>query len=214
MKIVFIFAHLDDESFGPAGTISKLCENNEVTIVSLCKGNRPGNEHVESKRLESFYKVCDYFGAQPLVFGNSDCTLELKTCLLDVESVINNLKPDAVFTNNISDIHRDHRIVSECVMVACRPKPESSVKELYMCEIPASTEWSMGQIEPIFTPNYFVDVSDYMFEKRQVLSFYDTEIYSYPDARSEKGMTVLSEHRGKQIGFNNAEAFKLVYSRQ
>jgi hypothetical protein len=53
-----------------------------------------------------------------------------------------------------------------------------------------------------------------MHEKRHVLSLYDTETYSYPDARSEKSMIVLSEYRGKQVGFNNAEAFKLVYSRQ
>ena len=214
MKIVFIFAHLDDESFGPAGTIAKLCENNEVTIASLCKGNRPGNEQVETERLNSFYKVCNYFGAKPLVFDNSDCTLTLEKCLSDVESIINNISPDIVFTNNISDIHRDHRVVSESVMVACRPKPESSVKQLYMCEIPASTEWSMGQIDPVFIPNYFIDVTNYMHEKKYVLSQYDTETYSYPDARSEKSMIVLSEYRGKQVGFNNAESFKMVYSRQ
>jgi LmbE family N-acetylglucosaminyl deacetylase len=214
MKILFIFAHLDDESFGPAGTISKLCESNEVTIVSLCKGNRPGNEHVESKRLNAFHKACSYFGAKSLVFENSDCKLDLEKCLVDVESVIRDIQPEVVFTNNISDIHRDHRIVSESVMVACRPKPESTVNQLYMCEIPASTEWSMGQIEPSFTPNYFVDVTKYMHEKRHVLSLYDTETYSYPDARSEKSMIILSEFRGKQVGLDNAESFKLVYSRQ
>jgi LmbE family N-acetylglucosaminyl deacetylase len=214
MKIAFMFAHLDDESFGPAGTISKLCESNEVTIVSLCKGNRPGNEHVKSKRLESFYKACDYFGAKPIVFNNSDCTLTLEKCLSDVEFVINEIQPEIVFTNNISDIHRDHRIVSESVMVACRPKPNSSVKQLYMCEIPASTEWSMGQIEPIFIPNYFVNVDDYMHKKKFVLSLYDTETYSYPDARSEKSMIVLSEQRGKQVGYNHAESFKMIYNLQ
>lgn len=214
MKIAFIFAHLDDESFGPAGTISKLCESNEVTIVSLCKGNRPGNEHVEVNRLEAFHNVCSYFGAKSLVFENSDCKLDLEKCLVDVESAIRDIQPEVVFTNNISDIHRDHRIVSESVMVACRPKPESTVNQLYMCEIPASTEWSMGQIEPIFTPNYFVDVTKHMHKKRHVLSLYDTETYSYPDARSEKSMIVLSEFRGKQVGFDNAESFKLIYSRQ
>lgn len=214
MKIVFIFAHLDDESFGPAGTISKLSKNNEVTIISLCKGNRPGNEMVELQRQKSFYQICNFLGVKGQFFDNSDCNLEFNVCLKDVESVINKIKPDIVFTNNISDIHKDHRIVSESVLVACRPKPDSTIRQLYMCEIPASTEWSMGQIEPVFIPNYFVNVTNYMDDKRYALSLYNTETYEYPDARSEKSMVILSEQRGKQIGYQNAEAFKLVYSRQ
>jgi hypothetical protein len=72
----------------------------------------------------------------------------------------------------------------------------------------------MGQIEPIFIPNYFVNVDDYMHEKKFVLSLYDTETYSYPDARSEKSMVVLSEQRGKQVGYNHAESFKMIYNLQ
>jgi len=45
MKILFIFAHPDDEAYGPAGTISKLAKDgNDVVVVSLCNGRRPGME--------------------------------------------------------------------------------------------------------------------------------------------------------------------------
>jgi hypothetical protein len=99
-------------------------------------------------------------------------------------------------------------------MAACRPKPTSAIKELYFCEIPASTEWTFGQIDPVFVPNTYVDVTDYIELKKRVIGLYGTEIYEWPDARSVESVEVLAKYRGKQIGVRYAEAFRLVFSRK
>lgn len=211
MKIAFIFSHLDDEAYGPAGTIKKLSERNEVFVVSLCKGDRPGKEEVSDSRKYSFLESCKILGAIPIILDNSDCLLEYRKTLMEIENIINYLKPQSVYTNNISDIHRDHRIVSESSLVACRPKPGSSVKEFHMCEIPSSTDWSFNQIEPIFTPNKYVDITNYMDYKIRSLSLYQTELYNYPDSRSLKSVEVLAMHRGKQVGCHYAESFKQIF---
>ena len=213
MKISFILAHPDDEAFGPSGTITQLAYNHAVTIVSLCNGARPGSEHVAEARIEAFEKSCNKMGAEWNIFSTPDCALTYDDTLKTIENIINFENPDIVYTHNISDIHRDHRLVAECCMVACRPKLNSSVKELYMCELPASTDWSFGKIDPVFVPNVYRDITDVMDIKRQVMSFYGTEIYEHPDARSIKSMEIMAMNRGRQMGFQYAEAFSLVFSK-
>ena len=212
MKIVFIFAHPDDEAYGPSGTICKLTNaGHSVSVVVMCKGNRPGAEEVCSSRMEAFKKSCSSLGATGTMLLNSDCKLKYGETLKQIEGVITELQPEAVYTHNISDIHKDHRLVAVCVMVATRPKPKSSIKELYMCEIPASTDWAFGQLGEEFHPNVYKDVSMEIDKKKQVMGYYATEIYEYPDARSIESMETLAMYRGKTVGMHRAEAFKQVY---
>jgi hypothetical protein len=214
MNILFIFAHPDDEAYGPAGTIAKLSKHNNVTVVSLCQGNRPGNEKVSENRQKSFKESCAILGATPIILNYSDCHLEYNNVVKSIEQVIKNINPEIVYTHNISDIHKDHRLVAEACLVCCRPKLESNIKELYMCEMIASTDWSFGQIEPKFIPNVYVDVSDYIEVKKQSINFYSSELYDYPDARSVMSMEILAKYRGKQVGLEYAESFKLIFSRR
>lgn len=212
-NVLFVFAHLDDESFGPAGTIAKHVDHGDnVSVFVLCKGNRPGTDNVAVPRQDAFRQACAIFGATPIIGKHSDVFLDPISANKDVMDVVNEFKPDIVYTHNISDLHKDHRAVAEACVVACRPKPECTVKQLLMCEIPASTEWAFGMVSPVFTPNVFKDVSKYMHMKRKALELYETETYEFPDARSVKSMEVMAEFRGKQVGSHFAEAFQLVFS--
>jgi LmbE family N-acetylglucosaminyl deacetylase len=212
MNILFIFAHPDDEAFGPAGTIAKLGKEHTVSVVSLCKGNRPGAEQVSQTRIDAFYESCKLLGATPYVFNSSDLHLEYHQAMTAVEAVIDQTTPEIVFTHNISDIHKDHRLTAEVVMAACRPKPNSTVRELYFVEIPASTDWAFGKCGTPFSPNTYYNITDYIELKSQVMNLYSTEIYEFPDARSIESMRVLAQNRGRQIGVNYAEAFQRVFA--
>ena len=212
MRILFVFAHPDDEAYGPAGMIARLASTgNNVTVVSLCQGNRPGNEWVADSRRDSFLKSCKLLGATPIIKEFSDCQLEYSSTLSAVESIIAEIQPDAVYTHSQSDLHRDHKLVAECCLVACRPKPNSSIKELYFCETPTGA-WSFGQTTE-FVPNVFVDVTEYINLKQEVLELYSTEVYQFPDARSIEAVELLSKQRGYQSGLPYAEAFRLVFKR-
>ena len=213
MKVAFIFAHPDDESYGPSGTImSHVAAGDDVTVVSLCKGNRPGAD-VKDTRIKTFTSNCERMGVSAIIDNQSDTLMERSKTQTAVNSIINEIKPEIVYTHFNGDIHQDHRLVSECVMVACRPKPESSVKELLMCEQPASTEWAFDQFGK-FSPNVFVDISSYAVVKGELLENYNTEVYMFPDARSVDSAMVLANQRGKQIGVSYAEAFQLVFSQR
>lgn len=215
-KILFILAHPDDEAYGPYGTIVKsIRDGHPVSVYSLCNGARPGSEHVSRSRIDNFLENCRSAGADHKIFDKDDLTLELKETTNLINSIIEIEKPDIIYTHNISDLHLDHRIVAEACLVASRPKPGSSVKQIYFSEIPGSTDWTFNQIQPQFIPNTYVSLDDSIVElKNKAMSRYTTEIYDYPDARSTEAMYTLLKYRGYQSGVNYAEAFKLVFCRQ
>lgn len=214
MTILFIFAHPDDEAYGPAGTIAKIAERNETYILCLCKGDRPGTEYVWQHRSNSFNESCQLLGARPIQKDFSDCKLEYDSTLKAIEETINEIKPTIVYTHNISDVHRDHRLVAECCLVACRPKPAGYVNELYFCEMPAGTDWAFGQLNGTFNPNVYLDITDFMDVKKSALSLYSSELYAFPDARSVGAVETLATYRGYQAGVHRAEAFQLVFFRE
>lgn len=215
MKIVFLIAHPDDEAYGPYGTIVKLVrEGHDVHVFCLCDGRRPGAEDVAKARVDRFIQNCENAGAKWKIWSNPDLSLEIKETTEFVSELIAYERPDIVYTHNISDINRDHRIIAEAAMVACRPKPDSTVLELYYFEVPASTDWTFYKLQPVFQPNVYNELSpDIVKLKEGALSAYDTETYEFPDARSVKSMLLCLEYRGSQVGLAHTEAFQLVFSR-
>lgn len=217
MNILFIIAHPDDEAYGPYGTISKLSSApgvDTVTVVCLCNGARPGFEDVKDSRVAAFKNSCQTIGVEWRIYDNADLSLTYNATVKLVSEIVESFRPDVVYTHNISDLNNDHRMVAEAALVACRPKPESTVNALYFFEIPSSTDWTFGQIQPVFEPTTYVDITDYIERKKWALGLYTTETYAFPDARSIESMETRAKFRGSQVGLNYAEAFKLVFSKE
>jgi LmbE family N-acetylglucosaminyl deacetylase len=213
VNVLFLIAHPDDEAYGPYGTLAKASAEHNVTVCCLCDGRRPGSEEVADSRTGAFMENCKRLGAEWRMWSNPDLGLTYNDTVTQVIGIIEHFKPDIVYTHNISDLNNDHRMVAEAALVACRPKPASTVKELYFFEIPSSTDWTFSQVQPTFEPNVYVDVTDYMDDKKLAMQRYTTETYPFPDARSIEAMETLSKYRGYQVGVNNAEALKLVFKR-
>ena len=133
MKILFVVAHPDDEVYGPYGTIARMVqEGNEVMVLCLCTGKRPNaNQEVSKNRIKTFISNCQNLNVKYELWDNDDLDLTLNETAHKLTKFIDLNKPEIVYTHNISDINHDHQIAAEATMIACRPKPECSVNELY-----------------------------------------------------------------------------------
>jgi LmbE family N-acetylglucosaminyl deacetylase len=84
------------------------------------------------------------------------------------------------------------------------------VKEIYMFEIPSSTEWAFGQFNPVFCPDVFYDISGTLEIKIRAMQIYESEIRQFPHPRSPEALTAVASRWGTVAGIQSAEAFKLL----
>ena len=79
-----------------------------------------------------------------------------------------------------------------------------------MYECISETEFAPPLHENIFIPNYFVDISDYINEKKSIMKVYSSELGKHPFPRSEKNIDALATFRGASVGVKYAEAFQVL----
>jgi N-acetylglucosamine malate deacetylase 1 len=218
-RILVIGAHPDDETMGVGGTIAKMVVDRfhtELCIVT--SGYEPlitkkefdlrRKEAMVASKILGFDKV--HFLELPAVKLDTVPKTQINGSLADI---IEKTKPDTIFTTSVTDINMDHRIVYEATMVAARPRPGISVKKLLSYELPSSTEWGELMLGTPFIPNTFVDITDTLDKKLDAMKAYRLEIKNYPHPRSLKNIESLARIRGTTVGFEAAEAFRLIYDR-
>lgn len=221
MKILVIAAHPDDEVYGMGGTIAKLSTNGcEVHVLIVTDGST--TQYKNSKNLmeiindkrEETQIANNILGVRKIHFGElPDMKLD-NTAHIEVNSVIEKtireVKPEIVYTHFYGDVNLDHQCVYKSTLVAVRPIPGQLVKELYCYRVPSSTEWSPQIPLSIFSPNVFVDISDYDYKKYEAIKAYKTEIRDFPHPRSVEYVKRCDCATGLKCGINSAEEFMLL----
>jgi LmbE family N-acetylglucosaminyl deacetylase len=75
--------------------------------------------------------------------------------------------------------------------------------------VPSSTEWQVPGSAPVFSPNWFVDISGLLERKLAAMEAYARELRPWPHPRSRQGIEYLARWRGATVGVDAAEAFIL-----
>lgn len=221
-KIIVFAAHPDDEIMGCGGTMARHAkEGDEVHVVILAEGVTGRDDYRDrARRKDSLSALAVAAHKANRIIGVKSLTLEEfpdnrmdGVELLDVvkcmERHIESIKPSLVYTHHIGDVNVDHRLVSQAVVVACRPQPGHCVKELLFFEVASSTEWQPAMEGFTFLPQVYVDVSDHMRVKMRALAEYHEEMRPWPHARSYKAIESLAQWRGVSVGVEAAEAFQM-----
>lgn len=220
-KIAVIAAHPDDEILGCGGTIARhIAAGDEVHVLIMAEGE---TSRLHARNRENVSEKLDALGEAArrahAILGTSSLkmlplpdnrldSLDLLDVIKYVEDFVEYFSPEIVYTHFPNDLNIDHRVVSEAVQTACRPIPNACVKTILFFEVASSTEWKMAEMA-VFTPNYFVDISNFLDKKLAALHCYQSEMRDFPHARSLLALESLARWRGATVGHFAAEAFML-----
>ena len=216
MRVLVIAAHPDDETIGAGGTIARhVAHGDEVYWCIVTQGySPPWSEETLAAAQRQVYDVQRVLGIQEVFFCGFP-TVKLNTVpYIDLcsalQRVVDQVRPEVVYTTPRDDINQDHRIVYEGTLVATRPLPGTSIRRLLCYEISPTARFGLPAGSSGFVPNVFVEVSQYMDKKLEAVSCYQTELREYPHPRSLEGLRLLAEERGLSVGLKAAECFQLI----
>lgn len=167
MKVLAVGVHPDDIEFGMGATLAKHINlGHEVSVLVLTDGERDekGNYITSKKRREESIKALEILGYKTQVrFLNfPKITIDQET-IKPLESLINQLEPDRIYTHSRNDRHQDHRNCSWAVLSAGRYVFEILLFEVY-------------SVFPDFVPNYIINFSkDLLDLKIRALSQFKTQ---------------------------------------
>ena len=216
-KILIVVAHADDETIGCGGIIARHVKlGDDVRVIFMADGvtSRSGVTTKDTKsRIEAAENAKAILGYRKSYYlqlpDNRLDSLPLLDVIKPLETIIQEFGPRTIYTHHIGDLNIDHQVTFKAVLTACRPTPESTIKEFYTFEVMSSTEWSTYEESP-FLPDVFIDIGLFWDQKQRALLAYKEEMRAAPHSRSIEHLDVLSKHRGSCVGLRRAEAFKLI----
>jgi len=213
-RVLVIAPHPDDEVLGVGGTISRFSDSNIEVSVLIISGHLPPLydskafkiTKSEAKKSFKILRVSNWKFLE--IPATTIHELPLAKLNDEINKFLNFTNPDWVFLP-FPDRHIDHRTVFDSSVVCCRPNKKNFPKVVLAYETLSETHWNVPGIEPAFTPDFFVDITNNLDKKKEALFCYQSQIHNN-ESRSIEACMALAKFRGSQNGCGYAEAFKVV----
>lgn len=203
-KVLVIAVHPDDETLGCGGTILKhIHEGDKVSCVFVTSGNDSQRTVIKNVVNAYGFESAHYLDVPELTLTDSS----LNELIPSLSAVIKEVEPDTLYIPNRSDVHSDHRIIFEACLPFTKQFRYPSIKEVYMMEVSSETDFAPPIPSLSFVPNTFVDITQFVEKKMEIISLYNSEIMDEVYPRSNSSVLAMSRFRGSRIGVLHAEAF-------
>jgi N-acetylglucosamine malate deacetylase 2 len=213
-RVVAIYPHPDDETFGKGGMLAlHVKQGDSVSVVCATLGQMGRNmgkpffanrESLSKIRAKELRAACDALGISDLrLLGLHDKTVEFEdpehvaSLLLDV---IRELRPTRIYSYYPGHgVHPDHDALAEATMLAVSKLPEGERPVIYASAI------TKNRLEVIGSPDVEVDVSAGYEEKLNAMRAHrsqseaqlkrmEQEIEKSPERRNEIEASLKKEH--------------------
>lgn len=214
-RILVVSPHADDELLGAGGTILRCCHQGDKVFwlnVTNAKEEYGYSKEEELQRKNEIETVAGRYGVEELI------NLELEPAGLDkyrtsvlvqeFAASMKQIQPQVVILPFQYDIHSDHRIVFESMYSCTKSFRYPSIERILCMEILSETDYAMQ--DNGFVPNYYIDISEYMEEKIDIMHEYKSEMKPSPFPRNEEAIRGLAKYRAASCNVEYAEAFRLL----
>jgi LmbE family N-acetylglucosaminyl deacetylase len=219
-KTLVIAPHPDDEVLGCGGTLlrrkARGAEVAWLIVTSIseqagCPVERVQQREVEIDRVAELFCFDQVFNLR--VPTKQLDQLPMADLTAKVAAVFASFLPDEVLVPNGSDIHSDHRVTFDVAASCCKWFRQPSVRRVLAYETMSETDFSLVA-DSAFHPNCFVDISEFLERKLEILAVYSSEVGVFPFPRSIEAIRALAMVRGAASGFMAAEAFQILHERE
>ncbi len=219
-RVLIIAPHADDEVLGCGATMAKACKNGDEVFVLICTNASVGAPELFSAELIKQIRN-EAVIAHRLIGVKETFFLEFPAPALDqfpcykmsneISTIIKKIGADTVYIPHRGDCHKDHAIIHECAMVACRPLANCSVKHVYAYETLSETEWGEPIAADFFVPVKYITFSNEEFQKKlDAMNCFKSQLYPFPASRSLEAIEALAKYRGCTVSAERAEAFEVL----
>lgn len=221
MKNILIIApHADDEILGCGATMAKEIVAGNNVYVLICTNAHVGAPELFSEELIKQIRS-EAVAAHKMLGVKETAFLDFPAPALDqyprfkmtneMSTIIRKFEVDTVYIPHRGDCHKDHAIVHDCAMVACRPLANCKVKRVYAYETLSETEWGDPIAADFFVPvKYNIFTVEEFQKKLDGMSCFKSQLYPFPASRSLEAMEHLAGYRGCTVSAMRAEAFEVL----
>jgi len=217
-RVLAIVAHPDDAELLCAGTLARAkADGAAIGICVLCKGDKgqpdPPVDDLADVRRSEMVAAARLLGAELFEgdFGDGELFDGIKQRQRLIE-LFRQFRPTLGLAHSANDYHPDHRAASMLAEAAswfCASTGQKSASKA-MPEPPAL--WWMDTVNMLgFSPSFYIDVSDYVELKRQMMRCHKSQLARGDNtdfAPLEELMLRQCVARGAQSGVTAAEAFR------
>lgn len=195
-RVLVVGAHPDDLELACGGSLARFAdEGHQVIAVVMSHGGRGGDGDSRKKEALDGAESLDLAGISVQDFTDTRMATEIEEMVKVIELAVDLFKPDIILTHSAHDQHQDHHAVHLATMRAGRRSPT-----ILCFESPSVTS--------DFSPNYFVDISDYIDAKIAAVERHkDQAGKPYMGAKVLRGAAVF---RGGQARTAHAEGFEVI----
>lgn len=218
-KIIIVTPHPDDETLGCGGTILKhISAGDEVywLIVTEMDEEYFTKDRIHKRQEEIVQVSMDYGFTKTIQLSYKAAKLDevpVSDLVSDIGNVFEEIEPNIVYVPYRNDIHSDHKVVFDATMSCTKWFRYPSIEKVLVYETLSETDFIMNTDANGFRPTVFVNISEFIDKKLDIMKIYQSEIALHPFPRSEEAIRALATLRGAAAGVVAAEAFMLVKER-
>lgn len=212
MKILVIAPHPDDETLGCGGTLLRhKAEGDEIHWLIMTKMNKDiVKENIFNKRKQEIKQVSKRYSFDSFKEANF-LTTELdaipKKMIIDtISDYFKEIEPNVVYLPYANDVHTDHQVIVDAAMACLKSFRYPYIKKVRSYETISETEFTIKE-NTVFQPNLWIDISNFLEEKLEIMKLYESEIGDPPFPRSIENIKSLATIRGSTVNVKYAEAF-------